>query len=125
MKTFLILSIILLLSLTSCMKSISLTRDTANGAVTVRKNAVFKIEMESNPTTGYGWKWTNREEDRIVDTIGFDYQSGFPGRIGGGGTEIWKFRAMEQGTDTLQFIYCRSWQPNSAAGRKTVVVKVK
>ena len=91
------------------------------------KNETFKINLASNPTTGYSWKWTNKSDINIVDTLKVDYimNNTDPNILGGGGSEIWNFKAIKSGTKILKFEYCRSWENNSTAETKTFVVNVK
>ena len=91
------------------------------------KNETFKINLASNPTTGYSWKWTNKSDINIVDTLKVDYvmNNTDPNIVGGGGTEIWNFKAIKSGTKILKFEYCRSWENNSTVETKTFVVNVK
>jgi inhibitor of cysteine peptidase len=88
-------------------------------------NNQFTIELASNPTTGYSWKWTNKQSVTVVDSVGFVYITDKPELTGSGGKEIWKFRGIKKGTDTLKFEYNRSWEPNSTVKSQTIVVRVK
>ena len=88
-------------------------------------NGSFQFELDANPTTGYAWKWTNKDAVSIVDTFGHQYILSEPVLTGSGGKEIWKFKGLKSGTDTLKLEYCRSWEPNSAVATKTITVEVK
>jgi inhibitor of cysteine peptidase len=85
----------------------------------------FQIELASNPTTGYSWKWANKQEVSAVDTIDNQYIPDSPDRIGGGGKEIWKFKGLKSGSEVIKLEYRRSWQSGPAAETKTISVKVK
>lgn len=91
---------------------------------TIGINQEFAIEMISNPTTGYSWKWMNSKNVTIVDSVGENYMPDKPALMGSGGKETWKFRGVRSGTDTLVFEYCRPWDPKSTADTNIVVVKV-
>lgn len=88
-------------------------------------NESFQIELESNPSTGYAWKWTNQQSVSIVDALDVEFLPGIPGSIGGGGKEIWKFKGIKSGIDSIQMEYCRSWDTKSATATKEILVKVK
>jgi len=88
-------------------------------------NESFQIELNSNPTTGYSWKWTNKTSVTIVETFDFQFKSDEPVLAGSGGKEVWKFKGVKSGTDTIRLEYCRSWEPNSTAASKNIVVTVK
>lgn len=91
----------------------------------ISKGENFQIELVSNPTTGYSWKWVNRKSDSVVDTIGYEYLPGSPGLVGSGGKEIWKFIGLKIGIDTLYFEYNRVWKPNSTVSTKKIIINVK
>jgi inhibitor of cysteine peptidase len=92
----------------------------------VRKNETFEVTLKSNPTTGYSWKLTKEQPSKIVDSISSTYiqDKSEPDMVGVGGNEIWKFKGKEIGVDTLVFEYCRSWEKNSTAETKKIIVKI-
>ncbi len=122
-KTQLItLTVILIASLTAC-KTHRPAPVKADYSISIHEE--FQLEMESNATTGYSWKWMNHKAESIVDSIGFSYTVNYPDLMGSPGKEIWKFRAIQIGTDTLHFVYRRPWDKNAIARTKDVVVEVK
>ena len=88
-------------------------------------NESFQIELDSNPTTGFAWKWTNKQSDSIIDTFDFEFIPGTPGLIGGGGKERWSFRGLSSGTATIKMEYCQSWDTKSTMESKEIIVRVK
>jgi predicted secreted protein len=88
-------------------------------------NDSFQIELVANHTTGYAWVWTNREGVNITDTIDYEYIIDHPDTAGSGGKEIWKFKGIKTGLDSVKFEYKRSWDPNSTIDSKNIVVRVK
>lgn len=91
------------------------------------KNKTFEVSLPSNSTTGYSWKWINKNPTSFVDTISKTYiATKYKEEIAGsGGNEIWKFRVNAVGIDTLKFEYCRSWEPNSTIETKKFIIKIK
>ncbi len=85
----------------------------------------FRIELASSPSTGYSWKWVNQQDVSAVDTVGHQFIEDSPGKIGGGGTEIWNFKGLKSGTDVIKLEYNRSWESGPAANTETIAVKVK
>ena len=88
-------------------------------------NESFQVELDSNPTTGFGWKWTNKQSVSIVDSTGNEYIPNTPVLMGSGGKERWKFKGIKPGTDTLRLEYCRAWDPTSTVSSKEFIVTVK
>jgi inhibitor of cysteine peptidase len=123
MKTQLItLTIILFVILIAC-KTQQPVPVKADYSVTIQEE--FQIEMESNATTGYSWQWMNHQSVSIIDSIGFSYIVTYPDRLGSPGKEIWRFKGVLSGTDTLHFVYRRPWEKTEIAQTKNIVVEVK
>lgn len=93
----------------------------------INKNKVLEVKLESNPTTGYSWKWIKSDSNKILDSIDATYvrTKVSNGVVGSGGTEIFKFKANKSGIDSLKFEYCRPWEEHSAVKVKKFIVKVK
>ncbi|MDD2797946.1 MAG: protease inhibitor I42 family protein [Bacteroidales bacterium] len=71
----------------------------------------FTVELESNPSTGYQWKWINETTGSKVEKIGEEFIS-LPqkGKVGVGGTTKLTFKGLRKGFDTLKFVYVRPWE---------------
>lgn len=112
---------ILALSLFSCN-----TQKKAKTDYELSKNETFEVTLKSNPSTGYSWKWIKNNASKKVDSVGSIYvqDKSAPGMTGVGGNEIWKFKGIQTGVDTLKFEYCRSWEPNSTVETKKISVKI-
>ncbi len=93
----------------------------------VNKNEIFDVTLKSNPTTGYSWKWIKNQTSKKADSVSQTYiQDKIEQELTGvGGNEIWKFKAIKSGIDTLKFEYQRSWEPNSTVETKKFIVKIK
>ena len=94
---------------------------------TIAKNEIFKVNLVANPSTGYTWKWCNRNDIDIADSLSTYYTplNSDPQILGGSGTETWNFKAIKSGTQIIKLEYCRSWENNSTVATKTFVVHVK
>ena len=58
----------------------------------------FSIVLESNPTTGYHWEIVGELDPTLVEFVKNDYTStSDPNLVGGGGLEVWTFRAVNAG----------------------------
>jgi predicted secreted protein len=90
----------------------------------VKIDSGFKVALKSNPTTGYSWQWTNTRAVPIIDSIGYSFVADTPVLCGSGGQEIWEFKGVKPGIDTLIFKYKRPWEKNSAIESKYFIVKV-
>ena len=92
----------------------------------------FTISLKSNPSTGFYWKCVNAENlknqgyldllNLKADGSSNDYIADVSGRIGGGGTTYFKFRALKRGRITLNFIYSRYRDSVGKSTRNEVII---
>lgn len=70
------------------------------------------IALESNPTTGYQWEWSQKGAGslRLTDN---EYQGPSGELVGAGGKQVFVFSAGNPGRVTLTFIYRRPWEDAS------------
>lgn len=117
----------LLLLLTFCLTIMGCTdkEPIINADYDILVGKTFQINLISNPTTGYSWKWINSQTVTTIDSIDFNYVPDTPVLDGSGGKEIWKFKGVNAGIDSLKFEYCRGWEENSSIENKIVIVRVK
>ena len=73
------------------------------------------IELCSNPTTGFEWKYETVGKIVLEET---DYEYIAPesdGTVGAAGKEVWTFEAIEEGTTELRMEYSRPWEGGEQA----------
>ena len=87
--------------------------------ITANKSQEFTISLESNPTTGY--QWIPIFNTSIINLISHRFQPSTTKLIGSPGTEIFKFKAINYGTQSLKMFYKRSWEKEPAEERLFVV----
>jgi inhibitor of cysteine peptidase len=87
--------------------------DSDNGSqVTLRQGQILAVTLESNPTTGYSWAPVEKENS-IFELFGdpiYIPAEQEEGAVGSGGWEIYYFRSISAGQETLELIYRRSWE---------------
>ncbi len=69
--------------------------------------------LESNPTTGYRWEVVETQESILEQMGEAEFEpsdKGEPPLVGGGGSEIFRFKAIGVGQMTLQLVYHRPWE---------------
>jgi len=83
------------------------------------------VSLESNPSTGYSWQ-VGKNDNSILKFVD---QSAFPPTVhmpGAPGHQMFKFKAIAAGTDSLELEYIRPWEKGVApAKRFNVRVTVK
>ncbi|MDB5120766.1 MAG: hypothetical protein JWN56_1984 [Sphingobacteriales bacterium] len=109
----------------SCKKDDKNNTDTVKANYEIAVNGNFQLSLTSNGSTGYSWTWINKQVVTTVDTFDFKYIIDDPAKVGGDGKEIWNFKGIKAGVDTIKLEYKRSWDANSTIDSKKIVVKVK
>lgn len=100
---------------------------TFEGGAVTSENDELKVDLDSNPTTGYQWnvsidgsgiKLVNSEYETqdTKESDGLEDILGQPGEnspvMGAGGTESFEFRGTGAGEQTITFTYERSFETN-------------
>ena len=80
----------------------------------VKKEKPFRIELDSNPTTGYNWYISDMDESYFkVRSSG--YQAARNGLIGTGGKSYWEIIPLKEGVKTIRLLYYRPWEGKGKA----------
>jgi predicted secreted protein len=92
--------------------------DTEVDPSAMRVDQELVIELDSNPSTGYGWEIQSPTSDDVSvlelassEFIPPDSSAG----IGAGGTEVFRFRANGVGSSTILIHYIQLWVPDEPA----------
>ena len=93
------------------------------------RGQIVVIELKANPTTGYKWQVLEEANEGVVLQKGegeyVPSSTAKPIMRGSGGTQIYRFQALNKGEATLVFEYKRPWEEKEPARRYTVQIKVK
>jgi C1A family cysteine protease/fibronectin type 3 domain-containing protein len=74
------------------------------------KGEVLVLNLESNPSTGYGWQ-VQGLDTRILRQVGAsEWLPDTPGKLGGSGTEVLRLAAVGKGRAKLNLVYARPWE---------------
>ena len=87
--------------------------------IDLRMNQEMELRLEANPTTGYRWQVIHAAP-AVLDVLAEERHApapSAPGVVGGGGTMTWRFRAARAGQDSLELVYRRPWEPESASAQ--------
>ena len=125
MKRLIIALLLLFAFFSSCEKDDSTEKENINTDYVISIDEEFDFELVANHTTGYRWQWANSQTVKIVDSIEYYYIADNPNLPGSPGKEIWTFKGVKKGLDSLLMEYSRPTVPNSVADSKTIVVKVE
>ena len=69
----------------------------------------MRLEIPSNPSTGYQWG-ANISDEEVIELVSEEYVHGESQLTGSGGTTIFVFKALKPGKVCLDFSYERSWE---------------
>jgi len=71
---------------------------------------VLVLNLESNPSTGYGWQVQGPGSGILRRLDATEWLPDTPGKLGGAGTEVLRFAATSRGRATLNLVYARPWE---------------
>ncbi len=92
---------------------VNVDEDDDGGQVVFKQGQVLVVTLESNPSTGYSWSVVENQ-DSILEQVGesefVQPEQSDPPMVGVGGWEVFRFKAVSTGQETLELIYRRSWE---------------
>ncbi len=98
-----------------CQPDQSINEDANGQTIRLNKGDFLRVELDQNSSTGYEWLVDGIEPEKLTD-MGTDYSgySADPNLVGGGGTQLLCFQAVDAGTTTLRLIYRQPWEADAA-----------
>ncbi len=79
--------------------------------VQLTKGQSLKVDLGSNPTTGYKWEDAVISDTNIIDVVSSDFlEPTDTAIVGAPGTDVRVFEAKTAGTATIKISYSRSWE---------------
>ncbi len=112
-------------------KVVALTEKDDAQTVVVKTGEKIEIKLDSNPSTGYGWRVASVsaksvKQDGTVTYVSTPLPPGSPPMVGRGGSSLIRFDALSPGKVTVKLEYLRPWEKNTPPARTfTVTLDVK
>jgi predicted secreted protein len=94
-------------------EEINVNIEDEGGQVELEQGQILVVTLDSNPTTGYSWEQAENQESYLEQMGQPEFKQSLTGGrpvAGGGGWEIFRFKAISAGQMTLQLIYHRPWE---------------
>jgi inhibitor of cysteine peptidase len=93
-------------------------------AVDLAVGRELELRLGANPNTGYFWVWADSAGSLLqrIEPPTFERATD---AIGGGGAQVWRFRAATAGTGSLRMVYRRPMQSDLSEREVRYVVIVK
>jgi len=123
-----IVAVLLLFGCSGVARNITIVGDpSADGEVEVAAGGSVTLILESNPTTGFSWSEEAQiSNPSVLEQVDHEYVAPDSGMLGASGQEIWKFKALKEGTSTVYLEYSRPWEGGEKAELTyTLTVTVK
>lgn len=129
MRTAVVMSFFLLLALFSgCGTNGTHLTEADNGKqIILKPGDGLTVTLESNPTTGYSWQVVQLDQT-VLSADGepeYKQDSGSEGVAGAGGTQTFRFKAMNSGKTSLELGYMRPWESVQPVETYTIQVEVE
>lgn len=108
-----ILFFILFVAACGTYKNIELSRQDTGKTIDLTVGDKVAINLEENPTTGYGWNFfIEPENQNVIANIHEDYKefAHEPDMVGVGGIKTYRFDATEKGKVKVDGYYYRPWE---------------
>lgn len=90
---------------------LTVTEQDAGQAIELEPGQQLIVRLEANRSTGYGWALGAGSGDVLMIEGAAGYEVSDAGNLGGGGTEVWRLRAIAPGQRDLRFEYRRPFEP--------------
>lgn len=78
--------------------------------IEVSKGEWFRIELPSNPTTGYGWEFGTPIDSDYLSLMKSYFTGSDSQLVGAGGAQVWVFQTLRTGTTSVQLEYKHPWE---------------
>jgi predicted secreted protein len=105
------------------MSRVHLTGTSSRETVEVAPNTEILVTLPESPSSGCQWALT-AVDTAVLSSEGSEYVAA-GGLVGSGGVRTFMFRARHSGTTTLQLVYRRAPDDESAADEFRVTIKVR
>jgi len=105
-------------------RQVRLTEADSGTTVRVRAGDTIRIALPANETTGYRWTLTRRPRPTVVRVTSAAYRPDGGGRIGAGGTQVYRLRAAGRGRTRLRAQYAQV-ASNTVGDRFTIRIRVR
>ncbi len=113
---------------TKAANEIALTAEDSGKTISAAQNQIVSLTLNSNPSTGYRWKFIAEPDAKILKLVSSNY---FPSNTsatplaGSGGVDVWIYQAIGSGTTALKLGYFPPANPNQAANTIELAITVK
>lgn len=91
--------------------------------VETKKDEEFEITLAANATTGYEWQL--EFDEKLIELLDRNYKVSDENKIGAGGLETFKFKALDSGETEIIFSYMRPWESKPAIEKKVYKVTIE
>ncbi len=90
---------------------IVLTESEHTTPIKFNKGDIIAVELYENPSTGYIWRYTIKDENVIAfESAEFTELKTYDWEMGSSGKRLFEFRAEGKGSTTIIFEFYRTWE---------------
>lgn len=106
---------------------LALTQSDDGRHLDVRDGDIIVVKLKANRASGFGWVMADSTGDVLVRAGNPVYvpNASKNGKVGSGGMETWRFRAVHPGDQTMRLEYRRPWERNIPERTMRFAVTVK
>ncbi len=95
--------------------------------IDMRDGEIIVVKLKANRASGFAWVMVDSTGDVLVRAGNPSYvaNASTNGKVGSGGVETWRFRAVRPGEQTMRLEYRRPWERNVPERKFRFSVTVK
>ena len=84
---------------------------TSGEEVEITVGEPLRVELKSNPTTGFKWELVRITDEQVLQHVDNEYVPPEDSEtVGAAGKEVWNFKALKKGRSTVFMQYRRPWE---------------
>ena len=122
--TAVVMAVIAMSLVAGCVGGIKTYTDSGR-TIDIGVNHEFIIALGSNPTTGYSWQ--ESYDETMLELVENTYKPGESAQqelVGTGGTELFRFKALQLGKTEITLVYKHPWE-EEVLDQKAFTVNIK
>ena len=119
-----VMAVVAMSLMAGCVASVNTYTDSGR-TIDIGVNQEFIIALGSNPTTGYSWQ--ESYDETMLELVENTYEPGEyaqQGAVGAGGTELFRFKALQVGETEITLVYKRPGE-EEVLDQKVFTVNIK
>lgn len=93
--------------------------------IEVIKGNYIQIQLEENPTTGYSWHYSIKDNKKVeIISDNYSAHKHEASQLGVGGIHNWNIKGLKPGKTKIRFEYYQEWNPKGIGRSREYIISV-